>query len=160
MVLLAMIGASIASVSTFVVGVEERTEKVLGAHEIANRLILQYLDDRTQMPSSSLPLDYGRFRYRWDIEETSVEVATPGERAGDARRRAAPVRDRVRHLRVRVYESHGPMAQRGEQLVELTRLYDTLALARNPDALDRLTTDPARLRDLINELLGGGGGAR
>ena len=71
---------------------QRRQQQLLGASEVANRIILQYLDDRTHLPRQSEPIAYGRFDYRWSLRVERVVLREPSHRnaGGPASQNCAP----------------------------------------------------------------------
>lgn len=154
--LLTLVTTAIMSAVSFVLGTEGRARKRLAASEVANRLVLQYLDEKSDMPDRSRPIDYGEYRFVWDMDVSNVAM----ELNSVARRNAAPGAvsslARFKLTRITVYdaeEADSGAALRGEPLAVLTRVYDPIA-ARNPDTMDRLDVD--RIREMIQGITGGG----
>jgi prepilin-type N-terminal cleavage/methylation domain-containing protein len=161
LVLLSIIGASAASLFGFVSSMQLREQRRLAATEVAHRLILAYLDDPTEMPNPSLPVEYGPqdapARFRWEYTEERVQL---NEIAGDRRdtSRQSPLSaDRFRQITVRVWlseESGGSRYPTGDtpQAV-LSRMMDPITI-RNPDsAMNMLSSERGRER-WMQELMG------
>ncbi len=156
-VMLTGVTTSIMSAIAYVERADARDKRRLAAHEIGNRLILQWLDDSKSMPEPRLPIAYGdRYEFFFELSVTPVmmelnERQTRGETALQAL-------DRYRLVAVRVFDSDEPelgQAVPGEELALLWRLYDPAA-ARNPDAISRFGENDENIVDLINLILGGG----
>lgn len=161
-VLLALLASAVTSAITFVGGSEVRAQKRLGAYELANRLILQHLDDPTQMPDSTRPIEYDRFRYRWELEMDQVRMRTPS--LPTQRSVVAQANDRFKEITVKVFavDENAPFEPAAEQLASLSRVYDPFA-ARNPDAIERLDPDTVieQIQTLLkSDLPAGAGGPR
>lgn len=155
--ILAMIAATSLAAISAITGQARAARHKLAATELANRLILQYMDDPTRMPRAELPIEYARERYRWSLREGSVSmvpVVAPEERTTNGPRRM----DRFKTVSVQVWlseESGGRMVpDEGTPGAVLTRLMDPYAL-RNPDAIDRLVGDKERLREFLDAFSGG-----
>lgn len=141
-----------------------RLAQTLGAAETANRVVLQYLDDRSALESQAgRPLNYGAWSFRWQLEETSVRYTPPAGVAGAAaenrlERGMAANFNRLKMVRVRVWldernEGGSFLASAAVPHFEMTRLVDPLNIGRNPDSLKKVFANP----DLIMRALGQGG---
>jgi type II secretory pathway pseudopilin PulG len=174
-VLLAMVSAGIFTTLGYLARAETQREKVAAAHEIASRLLLQYLDDASQMPSEAEPIKdgSGRHTFRFSVREEPVDVKTslsggaagaaggapgasgvPGVGGADANQMLA----QTKLLRATVYEgiaTEQAGVRPGEPLAQLTRLYNPmLMLMRNEDARNRALLRP----DFFEQLQAGAGG--
>jgi len=152
--LLALVAATILGAFNTMMADQERQRHRLGAAEVANRLILQYLDDKTALPSQALPVAYAGERYRWSLTETPARIipARPevaAERAG----RTTLSLDRISAVAVTVWlgeESGGSSTiEPGTPSARLSRLVDPLAAARNPDSMDNMFKDPAAREEFL-----------
>ena len=159
MVLLGLVTASLASAVAFMQRSESRLERRLGAAELANRLILQLIDDEQSLPSRSLPLEYAGDLYRWSLDRQRVKFNTrvaPGAPAAAGTVGGGVSLDRVQMVTVRVWlapESGGATAFNPEiPNAVITRLVDPTAFA-NPDSLQTLIEEPGGLERLMNMLL-------
>ncbi len=161
--ILGMVAATSFAAITAITSQVRASRSRLAATELANRLILQYMDDPTRMPQSSLPIEYAGNRYRWTLREGSVTLnpAIPPESAertsGSATRRL----DRFKTISLTVWlgeESGGSyLPQESTPVATLTRLMDPYTL-RNPDAIDRLMADPDRRAQFIEAFTNPGAG--
>ncbi len=145
-VILAMLAAVVFGAFNSMLAGQNRQRQRLACAEIANRLILQYLDDPTALPEPHLPVEYGVERFRWAIAVTPVQrVLANEEFFASATRRTSVTNDRHEHLRVLVWlaeESGGsagfdpivPHAQMG-------RLLDPIGM-RNPDSFENIFRSP------------------
>lgn len=166
-VLLGLVAASLAGAVSFMHNTQIRLERRLGAAELANRLILQLIDDRESLPSRSLPVEYNGALYRWSLDEQPVRFVTqnPGVAADAASGPGGGVSlDRIQLVTVRVWlaaESGGSYSYSAEVPgVIITRLVDPLAFS-NPDSLETLLEQPGgidRLMQLLMQLEDGSGG--
>jgi hypothetical protein len=151
--LLGIVAATVYGAFNSIMGAQRRQQHRLNAMELANRLILQYLDESSSMPASGLPILYGRERYRWDLREIPVRLVPTRPEVAEERASAAPISvDRMQAIAVRVWlseESGGTSVYDTTfPAVALTRLMDPIAL-RNPDVNWRLRTDAARQAEFI-----------
>lgn len=137
--LLAMITAAAMSTVTLIITLSIDDQRRLGAYEVAHKLLLQYLDEKKKMASTSSPIDYagGRYTYRYRLEETPMEMRTKAREARSSSGEVAA--DRFKLITIRVYNAvdmGGSMAQ-GEELAVLSRIMDPIAIMRNPDSIKR-----------------------
>jgi len=175
-VILSVVAAVTVGAINAIVSGQQRSLKRLGAAELANRLMLQYLDEETSLPSESLPIEYGPDRYRWTTSVTPISLVPAKEPEEPAARPAgtAPPRptggpagamgvDQLRAVTFRVWladPSGAPQAQPGAPEYVLTRIvHPMLGPLRNPDRLQRLQEDPAAMQRFIQQLSGLSGGA-
>lgn len=155
--ILAIVSVAFMNVTTYALQRDARADQELGAYEVANRLVLQYLDDDTQYEGlRGKPLEYDRWRYRWDdtLERVEMEVA---KRPEDRRQPADQIGlDRFRLLTVRVYYVGATGAREGEwqEMARLSRLIDPFMM-RNPDASERMLESPDRMREFLRQIQGG-----
>jgi hypothetical protein len=156
-VLLGLISAAVTGTITFSARMDARADERLSAYEIANRIVLQYLDQRTALPDRNLPLQYGRFKFFWECVDEKFEMKIkPPDTSGAAR--AAPRElDRFERIEVRVWRADDPTGngidlRRGEELAHLVRVLDPVAF-RNPDAAVRMAT-PEGIQDMMQRLGG------
>lgn len=165
-VLLSLTAATILSAISYVYSRQRAEQQTLGAHEIASRLVLQYLDDKGTMPDPSLPVEYGRDRYRWEMRLDPVTI-TPAEPAhprndSSSSTAAASVErrgllDKVRQVTILAWlseesgGSYGPDA--AVPNAKITRLMYPMA-NRNPDSFQHLLESDTGLREFRDELSG------
>lgn len=160
-VLLGLVTTSLVGAVTFMRNAETRLARHLGAAELANRLILQLIDDRDSLPNPSLPLEYSDALYRWELDEQPVRfivqqqgVAVDSSASGVG---SGVSLDRVKLVIVRVWlapESGGSTTYTTEvPSVVITRLVDPLAFS-NPDSLDTLLNTPGGIDRLMQVLMG------
>lgn len=152
--LLAVLVVSITSSISLIAAMESRARQRTNACELANRLILQYLDDEKSMPSDSLPLDYGKERYFWKKQDWNVRMNV--NRTQESTGPSLQGLNRYKMVRVTVFESDesGDYPRPGVELVHMERIYDP-ATARNPDSAHKL--DEEGIRKMINSIFGSGG---
>jgi hypothetical protein len=148
-----MMGVVMSAVSS-IAGMESRGHMRLAAQEVANRLLLQYLDDERSLPRQDEAIEYGRYRFKWRLDQTlaTMSINRRQESAGAGLQKL----DRYRLLCVTVYEAEqdGNFEIRGEPLASLTRIIDPFN-ARNPDSMVALGEDRDRLGEWIGGLLSG-----
>lgn len=154
-VLLSLLAAAVLGALSSVVGQQTRQQRRVQAVELANRLMLQYLDDPNLMPTRHMPVAYGNERFRWEIAETPTRlVHAMADVGADRDQRSALVLDRIKAVSLRVWlsEESGGAMQFTESVpsATLTRLMDPVAgLYRNPDTMTAILADDARKRELL-----------
>jgi type II secretory pathway pseudopilin PulG len=131
---------------------QARQQKQLAGMELANRLILTYLDSKKKMPSETVPLEYGPSLFYYELYEDQVRLE-PANR--DRRESASTGLDRYRQVTVVVYatDNNPRRPARTAQVAELSRVFDPFA-PRNPDAMARLGSSPESINDMIRGLMG------
>ena len=135
--------------------IQLRNQRSIAATEVAHRLVLAHLDDDTAMPSKTLPIEYGRFRFMYDLrQETVVMELGRTQRSGDVSPQGL---DRFQMVTVNVYDAApaGDYFEKGELVGQLQRVYDPFA-PRNPDSANRYFSDPNKLLQRLNGWLNRG----
>ncbi|GJM18978.1 MAG: hypothetical protein DHS20C14_11910 [Phycisphaeraceae bacterium] len=164
-VLIGLLASTIAMLTGSLQRSQQRHKDLLATHELANALILQYVDDPNSVPSSSEPVAYNDAKYRFTFKETRARIALDAAAFGDdqASRRERNV-DRVKQISVTVWpsEDFGGSARFDQSLphASLTRLVDPLSFANPDSANTRLNTEEG-MTGVLQELmsLDGGGPA-
>ncbi len=157
-VLLGMVAATLASAVSFMSASQRRIQQRLGAAELANRLMLQYIDDQDAMPSKSLPIEYDTDLYRWamDVDPVEFTMAEPPAEIDPNSVGSGVHFDRIRLVSIRVWLSEDSGGARGFSTslpnAQLTRLIDPLAFS-NPDSLQTMLETPGGIERLFNRLL-------
>lgn len=162
--LLGLVAAGVLGAISSMAAAQDRQIQRLGAAELCNRLILQYLDDKEAMPDPSSPLAYADRRYRWSCREEPVKLklSARGEQAAAtaAQQRSLPL-DRLKLITVTAWlseESGGSRDPGGlTPQFSITRLVDPVNFGRNPDSFDKLIGTDAGLRRIMEEIIGAGG---
>jgi hypothetical protein len=157
-VMLTGVATAIMSAVAYVEHADARDRRRLAAHEIANRLVLQWLDDNKQMPEPWLPIAYGdRYQFFFELSVTPAVMELNDQQGlGETTLQGL---DRYRLVAVRVFDADESDPRRprpGEELALLWRVYDPTA-ARNPDQITRFGENPENVLELINLILGGAG---
>ena len=160
--MLAMVAAVIVGAINSIVSGQQRSLKRLGAAELANRLMLQYLDDDESLPSSSLPIDYGPDRYRWSMTTSPITLTPAKEPTGRAPRQATGLgAERLKSVTIRVWladPSGSELDAPGAPGFVITRIVDPIfGPIRNPDSRQRLLEDPVAYRKFLEQFVGSSG---
>ena len=157
--LLAIIASAVVGGITTVVAADSRNQQKLEALELANRLLLQYLDDKDAMPSQETHISQGRGVYRWVLRQSPVQLSMPEESVIDKPTDGPGSKtiDKLVLLSVSIYtgvpDGMGGYAY-GDRACTLTRMYHPLSVIyRNPDMMKRLAADPARMMDIMMALI-------
>jgi type II secretory pathway pseudopilin PulG len=158
-IILAMTVATLASAVNAISGQQTRSRHLLACAEMANRLIIQYLDDDASMPSEHQTVSYGDSEYRWRKSVTTVaSTLNPEiERAVEESqaRQGAQSPNRLKKIAVTVWlseRSGGAMLpDSGAPQTTLVRVVDPWAFARRPP--DSITNQIER-GTLLNRVLG------
>ncbi|MCA9303889.1 MAG: type II secretion system protein [Phycisphaerales bacterium] len=164
-VLLGMVGATLASAAGFMGSMQRRLEQNLGAAELANRLMLQFIDDRESLPSQALPIEYDRDRFRWTLEERpvtfNVESNADAQTSSSTAVGSGASLSRIKMVTIRVWlgaDSGGSRAfEQGIPNATITRLIDPLAFS-NPDSLETLLNQPGGIERLLQQFIDSQGG--
>ena len=157
-VLLSMVAISLSSAVSFMSQSQRRMSQKLGAAELANRLILQYIDERDSLPDKALPIEYDVDLYRWTLEEQPVKfefddkvVAEAGNNVG-----GGVSLDRIKLITIKVWLASDSGGSRSFTSnvpnAVVTRLIDPLAF-NNPDSLNTLLQKPGGIEQLFESLL-------
>lgn len=130
---------------SMVMGEQTRLRQKLAAAELANRLIISYLDDETSLPERGRPIEYAGERYRWQMREAPARlIHTNTERADTLQTQSSLMVDRMQVVSFDVWlseESGGATSiEPGVPNATLARLVDPLAM-RNADSVERLFRD-------------------
>jgi len=154
-VLLSLVAASVVGTITFINKAEEGRRHRLVAFEVANRLLLMYLDDEkaiTQSPeiNPNLVIRQDGYDFRWTIAYEPVTVE--GEFVADS-----GFSNGVRMLRLSVYGSKDDGVPT-DRIAEVTRLYHTLhqSLTESKLSSRQRTMNDAAMRALNMAREGGG----
>lgn len=163
-VLLGLVATSAASLFGLLTRLHTDNNQRAAAYELANRIILQHLDDPKEVPSESAALPYGPWRFRFDLDEQPVRMVVKQTEAAARTADKIPM-NRFKMVTVRVWiaaeGTEGTTDAAGEEMASLTRIYDPLAamLFRNPDARERRMQRSDQIQELMRLMAEGAGGA-
>ena len=163
-ILLGMVAATLAGTTGALRGQGERDRQRLAAAELANRIVLQHVDDEENLPSELLPIAYDGMLFRWRSVKRPVDVELSD--AGRNQRSEGGAggfdfRRRLRVVTVSVWldeQSGGSIRDDGTApRAELTRMIDPIAF-RNADSVDRrFGNNPERMMEELLDLTSGSG---
>ncbi|MBX3382198.1 MAG: hypothetical protein KF864_01690 [Phycisphaeraceae bacterium] len=161
-VLLSMVTGAVLSAINGVVYQQTRQMHRLGAAELSNRLMLQYIDDKESMPQRGLPVAYGRDLYRWELVEEPVSL-THGRAEVASRGNPNVNLNRLRRITIAVWlseESGGTYLNDGiTPSFTLSRVVDPVfGQLRNPDTANHILTNERLRRQFMEAITGMSGG--
>jgi len=156
-VLLAMVAMTLSNASTIIVKAQRKMDQRLGAGELANRLILQYIDERSSLPDSSLSIEYDVDLYRWSLDESPVQFEFDNRQTDESSAIGSGVSlDRIKLVTIKVWldaDSGGAYSYSSSvPNIVLTRLIDPLAF-NNPDSIETLFAKPGGVEEFLSGLL-------
>lgn len=153
--MLTLVTAMIMNAINSMVIAQTTQRQRLAAAELANGLVLTYLDDKKLLPQRNSVVVYGRDRYRWDYDERAVTITPSREETLAARSNQGLSLGRLKAVTFHVWlsEQSGGVATfdeaRGSQVhFALSRIVDPIAL-RNPDAIERMLKDPEAYKEFL-----------
>ncbi|MFT5424438.1 MAG: type II secretory pathway pseudopilin PulG [Phycisphaerales bacterium] len=155
--LLGMITSTLVQVSSNARLNQLRTKARLGAAELANRLVLQYLDDKDSLPTANLPIEFDGQYYRWSKKHSQVgaKIDSAAARSGADVNSSEKSLSRIQQVTFSVWlaEDSGGTFKNSDPTpsVSISRLYDPL-LPTNPDAMRRLFSTPEGITQLMQSM--------
>jgi type II secretory pathway pseudopilin PulG len=156
--LLGIIAAAILSAIGYAWNAEIRGRQQLGAAEVANRVLISYLDDQTSLRKLPRVIDYDGRSFRWNAELREVRLVDDNPSARRDRRgetTANAAFDRLVSVRVLAWLDDGSaasLAPGATPSATIERLVDPLAF-RGADTIERIFDDPERQRELLRGLV-------
>jgi len=164
--LLGMVTATLAGAVGALRSQGERNRQRLAAMELANRLLLQYVDDEENLPSELLPVAYDGLLYRWrsEVRPVDVRISDAGRRTRDESGRTGfDFGRRLKVVSVSVWlagESGGSDVENDRvPRASLSRIVDPIAF-RNADSVDRrFGDDPTRMMEVLLDMTAGSAGS-
>ncbi|MBX3358182.1 MAG: hypothetical protein KF745_07120 [Phycisphaeraceae bacterium] len=160
--LLAFVAIAMTGTVTLISRLRADDRQRAGGYELANRLIVMYLDDDTSINSLGKTVEYLGFRYKWELDEDTVTMRVKPTEA-TARVEQTLGYNRFKRITFRIFavdeakSQNGRFAVAGDQVASLSRLYDPMAImSRNPDSWDyTVTGKPGGLTDFITRITAG-----
>ena len=162
-VLLALTVTAVMGAISAILGMESEGRRRLEAFEVANRIMLQYLDDEDGLPPKTLPITYGDNKYFWSLDKTPARMVINRKQESNGANLMAL--DRYLLIDVSVYQADqsGMHEVKGEEYAAISRIIDPTN-ARNPDSIDTFSTNTDKIATLVKYATGTGpqntGGAR
>lgn len=154
--ILALVVASVTAVVTFIVNSQQVQQRKLNATEVANRLMLIYLDDPNELKRLGPFVPYDKLKYRWQLREGDVGVRSV--KAGGVQGSVNSL-DRFTNVTLVAWlseESGGSSEpQPGVPIGKVSRLVDPVPL-RNPDSLKNAVKDDSLRAGLIGNFVNPG----
>ena len=159
--LVVMIAATVTGLFTYITSTQRREQRLLACAEVANRLMLNYLDNPASMPDPNKVVEYGPqespAKFRWEIKEEKIDMVEARPEGRDTAREGPLRRDRMKQVTIRAWLSELSGGSRhpdgGTPQVVLARMMDPLAL-RNPDSTDNMLKDPAAYQKWFEAMMG------
>jgi hypothetical protein len=164
--LLGVVSGALFGVTGFATGMQLREQRRLACAEVANRMMLQYLDDATAMAEMPKVTAYGPdgnpSKFRWEYREEPIQLIKANADAWDQTKTSALPEDRFLQVTVRVWLSEESGGSRfpdeSTPTATLTRLLDPV-YPRNPDSFMNMLNDPQAFRTFMNTMMTGNQGA-
>lgn len=147
MALLGVVAMAVMSAISYVQNSQVREQRTLAANELANRLLLMYIDDPNSPWNEGETITWTTGeKYRWEMIRSSITLQAAVEPATDSQASASRspinVNDRVHLVRARVWldaDSGGtPDFSLSTPHAELSRLMDPMANMTRPDTTKRM----------------------
>jgi hypothetical protein len=147
-VILSLAAGAITGAFALIERLSLRDDARLAGYEVAHRIILQFMDDPESLPPDRLPIEMGRFRFRYTLGKEALLEESAGE-TGVERREGRNVsnldmtqrlRGRLMLLTVRVeWERPGGF----DEVATLSRVFDPFGDASDPMGLLKQFRDAA-----------------
>ncbi|MEQ8316492.1 MAG: hypothetical protein RIE77_11505 [Phycisphaerales bacterium] len=149
--LLGIVAMGVFGALNYLVLQQKRAEQFAGASEVANRVVVMYLDSPDNMPQGGRPIAYGRHLYRWTYDAAPIDVYDPN--ATDEPTPLSLTRLRELTVSVWLHEDSGGAYSPNPSIpgIIVRRMLDPLA-TRNPDTLQRGIEDGT----IMEGIMGGG----
>lgn len=157
--LLALIASSIFSVVGYALASDRTDAARLGAAEVANRVLITYLDDSTSIRRLPETIDYGSYSFRWELDEDTVRIEEPNRHrrvTSGVTGRVPSALVRLKEIRVSVWQDDGSIESRlpgATPGVRLNRLVNPFGY-RGADSTERLLESPDRITELLKNISG------
>lgn len=158
--MLAIVATSMFGTIDFIMSRQTSQERHLAAMELANRLMLQHLNDPRELEDDvNLPIRYHSGPradlFRWDMQISEVDVQLDDAVHNLEDNALNFTKRNLEHITIRVWLSEHSggsyMADGSPVLVELKRLADPAAM-RTPEQIENLYKDPDRIIDIFGGL--------
>lgn len=162
-VILAIAAGAITGGFALIERLSLRDDARLSGYEVAHRLILQFMDDPEALPPEHLPLDMGRFKFRYTMGKEALVEDVAGETGVERREgrnvsnldMAERLRGRLLLIRVQVNWDHGDGSL--DEVASLSRVFDpfgdTSDSAQMLKHLRDATANNPELQQLIDNMI-------
>ncbi|MEL7483974.1 MAG: type II secretion system protein [Planctomycetota bacterium] len=156
--LLGILGGAIFSVFGYAWRVEIEARHTLAAAEIANRVLISYIDDPTSPEDLPELIAYEQARYRWsiDTDPTIIRDAHPDARVNrDGSPEVQQALESMERVTITAWLDDGTpesVAPGRTPTFQLERVINPFQYRGN-DTLERLLNDPDRLNQMTEQLL-------
>lgn len=163
MALLGILGGAIFGVLGYAWRIEVEARQTLAAAEIANRVLISYIDDPTSPEKLPDTIDYEQISYRWsiDVEPTVIRDAHPGARVNrDGSPETQEALESMERVTITAWlddGTAGSVAPGRTPTFTLERVINPFQYRGN-DTLERLLADPQRQNRLLEQMMGVNGG--
>jgi hypothetical protein len=163
-VILSLAAGAISGAFALIERLSLRDDARLAGYEVAHRLILQFMDDPDSLPPEHLPLEMGKFTFRYTLGKEALVEDEAGE-SGVERREgrnvnnldmAARLKGRLLLLRVQVnwVRSDGYV----DEIASLSRVFDPFGNATDSKAMIRqlieaVGDDNPAMRQMLENML-------
>ncbi len=147
--LLGILAATLLGATNYLLARQKYEQRTLACMELANRIILQFLDDRDSPPDPADALNYGGDDYHWSLEESPVAFH-PAKTQPVAEGRTPTSFDSFRIFKVRVWLATAGPATMGVPHAEISRMYDVNLMFRNPDSLENIIHSEGGVRRMLD----------
>lgn len=157
-VLLTFVVSVTMSAFNYIYGQSERQVARLGAMELANRLMIIFLDDENEFKRQPHTLDFDGRQYHWTSREEGVTVlpVIDGESA-----RAIKSAERLRNIEIEVWLAGGAGASDvpdpAAPSARVVRLVDVIYM--NPDSVSNTMSSDEGIKGIIDRVMRTHGGS-
>jgi prepilin-type N-terminal cleavage/methylation domain-containing protein len=158
--LLGVVAGAMFGATSFATGMQLREQRRLACAEVANRLMLQYLDEPSKMSELPKTTAYGPdenpSQFRWEYREEPIQLIKANADAWDQTRESTLPPDRFRQVTIRVWLSEASGGSRfpddSTATFTLSRMLDPI-YPRNPDSFMNMLNDPVAFRDFMGNMM-------
>lgn len=155
--LLGLLTGTLAMAAGSLAAGRQRQAHRLACSELANALILQFIDDAKAMPGELTPVPYGPDTFRFSLTESHATLTLdPAALSQERFSRTARTLDRLKQVTVRVWpsEESGGAFRFDPSLphATLTRLVDPLSFS-NPDTFNTRLETEAGMIEIFSNLM-------
>lgn len=155
--LLGIVVVGIIGSATYTVKADARRRHVLGAHELASRLLVVALDDARNLPNPQAVYNDGEFNYRWELATLPMNISIPDRGVLEPRPsgQGAAIASHTKFMIIRIYTTRmtamGVAEPGGELLAELRRAVNPMGvILRNPDSSKRFMSRADAMAEMAN----------